>query len=520
MVLTAQLTSEWHAWHDARVADLATRFGALSITAIQWVQPGQSGRWFDLPGEFTFDGTWMHFKVDPGHTVGPTAASLEVTDAPDSSLVSATHTKEDTFSARVSLNTGFNWLLCGDVVVELLNREGYVALRKRDSKAPLLSRFIDVPTFPLDRSWTVQGTFEAFDQPQAHRIGTATPGLDRTETFPGTVTFELGGHQHTLLASGSVSNGLYINFYDYTNGVTTPEWRRLNLGVPDQSGGVILDFNRTIVWPMAFTPYVACPAPVAQNMLPLSVEAGERKPAQTLSESGVNTPVLLVRTGGDIFYEKSLEHLRNLGVDVTIADSTTGELLPPLTGYAGLVVVGYDTPEVTEVNEQVLELLSDATGASVPVVAIGNVATLLSSQEKAEEHPWQASLESTDFSVASLDSEQQVSAGPVYDVTVNDVVARDRLFSRVVRYDEGGTSYIPIREIEPVLRKQQTRKKAEAEGTELTEPSTSATLESQAPGGQDAEGQAQGQAPGLQWSTLATWQDLIERFARLVHSQI
>ena len=178
-------------------------------------------------------------------------------------------------------------------------------------------------------------------------------------------------------------------------------------------------------------------------------------------------------------------------------------------------MVGYDTPEVTEVNEQVLELLSDATGASVPVVAIGNVATLLSSQEKAEEHPWQASLESTDFSVASLDSEQRVSAGPVYDVTVNDVVARDRLFSRVVRYDEGGTSYIPVREIEPVSR-WQTRKKAEAEGTERTEPSTSATLESQAPGGQDAEGQA----PGLQWSTLATWQDLVERFARLVHSQI
>lgn len=516
MVLTAQLASEWHAWHDARAADLATRFGQLSITDIQWVQPGQSGRWFDLPGEFSFDGTWMHFKVDPGHSVGPTAASLEVTDAPSSSLLAARHTAEGTFSARVSLNTGFNWLLSGDVVVELLNREGYVALRKRDSKAPLLSRFIDVPTFPLDKSWTVQGTFEAFDQPQSHRVGTATPGLDRTETFPGTVTFELGGQQHTLLASGSLSSGLYINFYDYTNGTTTPNWRRLDLGVPDQSGGVILDFNRTLVWPMAFTPYVACPAPVPQNLLPLKVEAGERKPAQTLGESGVNTPVLLVRTGGEIFYEKSLELLRHLGVDVTVADSTGGELLPPLTGYAGLVVVGYDTPEVTGVNEQVMELLSDATGASVPVVAIGNVATLLSSQEKVAEHPWQAALESTDFSVARFDSEQQVSAGPVYDVTVNDVVARDRLFSQVVRYDEGGTSYIPVREIEPVLRKQHTRKKAEAKGTGSTEPLTSATLEGQVATNQGAE--HQGSEP--QWSTHATWQDLIERFARLVHSQI
>lgn len=489
----AQLTSEWYAWHDARVVELATPFGMLSITDIQWVQPGQSGRWFDLPGEFSFDGTWMHFRVDPGQTVGPAVAALEVIDAPDSAPVSATHS-DNTFSARVDRNASLNWLISGHVMVELINREGYVALRKRDSKAPLLSRFIDVPTFPLDEEWIVTGTFTPFDEPQTRHTGSATPGLDREETFPGTVTFELGGKTHTLYASGSAENGLYINFFDYTNGTTTPGWRRLGLGVPNRAGDVIVDFNRAIVYPMAFTPYATCPAPVVENQLPLAVEAGERKPAQTLSQTGVNTPVLLVRTGGEVFYEHSVDYLRELGVDVTFADATGDEIVPPLTGYSALVVVGYDTPESGGVSDEVIELVSDATGASVPVVAIGNVATALAKDLRGDSDDWRSSLESTDFSVATVDNEHNVSAGPVYDVAVNDVVARDRLFAQIVRYDEGGTSYIPLREMEHELRQ---------------EPGEAADSASTASASEN-----------IQWSTRTTWQDLIERFARLVHSQI
>jgi uncharacterized protein len=46
---------------------------------------------------------------------------------------------------------------------------------------------------------------------------------------------------------------------------------------PDHS--VVLDFNRTINYPSAFTPYGTCPMPVKNNSLDVRVEAGEKLPA-------------------------------------------------------------------------------------------------------------------------------------------------------------------------------------------------------------------------------------------------
>jgi uncharacterized protein (DUF1684 family) len=40
---------------------------------------------------------------------------------------------------------------------------------------------------------------------------------------------------------------------------------------------VILDFNRSINPPCAFTPYATCPLPPPQNRLTLAVTAGEKK---------------------------------------------------------------------------------------------------------------------------------------------------------------------------------------------------------------------------------------------------
>jgi uncharacterized protein (DUF1684 family) len=40
----------------------------------------------------------------------------------------------------------------------------------------------------------------------------------------------------------------------------------------------VIDFNRTINLPFAFTAYGTCPAPVAGNRLGVPVTAGEKKP--------------------------------------------------------------------------------------------------------------------------------------------------------------------------------------------------------------------------------------------------
>ena len=41
-------------------------------------------------------------------------------------------------------------------------------------------------------------------------------------------------------------------------------------------GVSVLDFNRAINPPCAFTPYATCPLPPADNVLPVRIEAGEK----------------------------------------------------------------------------------------------------------------------------------------------------------------------------------------------------------------------------------------------------
>ena len=45
----------------------------------------------------------------------------------------------------------------------------------------------------------------------------------------------------------------------------------------ERDGSVLIDFNRTINLPFAFTAYGTCPAPVPGNRLGLPVTAGEKK---------------------------------------------------------------------------------------------------------------------------------------------------------------------------------------------------------------------------------------------------
>ena len=51
----------------------------------------------------------------------------------------------------------------------------------------------------------------------------------------------------------------------------------MTTGIVERDQSVLIDFNRTINLPFAFTPYGTCPAPVAGNRLGLPVTAGEKK---------------------------------------------------------------------------------------------------------------------------------------------------------------------------------------------------------------------------------------------------
>lgn len=463
-----QYAAEWQEWHDARLADLAKPFGWLSVTGLIWLDEAVPAAWEDTPGSFVLDGEWVHFDLAPQASAGPATAALDLLSHPRTDA-EVRVVPGERLSARVGRDGSLSWIVADHQLFELLDRDGRAAIRRRDSKAPLLSRFVDVPTYEVDRRWAVGAQFERFDPPRAARIATAAPGLEMDEELTGEIRFELAGAPYRLLASGSPEAGLSVTFHDYTNGEGTEAWRRLSVGVPDAQGRVVLDFNRAVNYPMAFTPYATCPAPVAENFLPLEVTAGERRPTQTLSEGGVNTPLLLIDTGGDAQLEPFVAEWAGLGLDVTRADWHAGAPLPPLAGFEAVVVLGFDPERLAQAAPEraaaLLECLSDAIGAGLPVVAAGTATRVLVSAVA---------------EVAGSDAPSMV-AGQVptsaVSLAVSADVAEDALFRSLIGAPgEDGVGFIAVDEL------------VEAAPDE----SRSAAL-------------------------LRTWLELAERFARLVH---
>ena len=166
------------------------------------------------------------------------------------------------------------------VVVELAMRGGRYAIRTRDSSSPIFTDFDGVPTYPYNADWEVMGRFEPYHAPVDVPIGTANPLVDGVHRSVGEVVFRLPGspHEFRLQAEEEKLGALTVTFHDETNGDTTDDWRKLSLPRPRPDGSVVLDFNRAINYPSAFTPYGTCPMPVRNNSLDIRVEAGEKQP--------------------------------------------------------------------------------------------------------------------------------------------------------------------------------------------------------------------------------------------------
>jgi uncharacterized protein (DUF1684 family) len=271
---TAAQLERWQRFRTNRDKALAARHGWLTLTSFQWLDTQPSG--VELaPGLWSTDGT----------TAVLTAAAQE-----GLTLVETGEAVDGTITATLADEESLMWVQFGgadgqQVVVELAMRAGRYAVRTRDSSSPVLTEFDGVPTFDYNPDLVIQAEFQAYPEPVAIPIGTANPLVDGMHYSVGEVVFRLPGipHEFRLHAEEEKLGALTITFHDETNGDTTDEWRKVSTARPrvDASGKatVILDFNRAINYPSAFTPYGTCPMPVKNNSLDARIEAGEKQPA-------------------------------------------------------------------------------------------------------------------------------------------------------------------------------------------------------------------------------------------------
>ncbi len=267
--------AEINRFRSEREARLTAEDGWLSLVGLHWLTPGVN----------RFGSAPANDVVLEGDPVPPYAGILEVGEGGTITLRTTTASGitlggEPVAERRLATDASGtpDVLALGTLRFHVIDRSGRLGLRVKDLASTARRRFTGIEYFPTDTAYRVEGRFERYTSARTVAVASAQ-GPDQEMLVPGVVRFSLRGTELSLepYVSSPDDDSLFFVFRDATSGSTTyGAGRFLTANAPaDGSGAVVLDFNRAINPPCAFTPYATCPIASAANTLSVAVEAGE-----------------------------------------------------------------------------------------------------------------------------------------------------------------------------------------------------------------------------------------------------
>jgi uncharacterized protein len=260
--------AEWAEWHAAHERHRADPHGFLAVTQLHWLGE-EPERLADVPGTWSVASDVVTVVLEAGESLRRDGRELN-TGAPET----GTTLRFGPIAERSGIN-----LAAGDIAVELAKRGGEYIVRPRDPRSPLLNEYRGTPAYEPDATYAVTGRYVAFAEPRTTTVGAAVEGIQHVYEAPGEIRFSLGGQELSLTAfNGHAPGTLSVLFTDATSGKTTYAANRSLTVVPGEDGSVLLDFNRAVNLPCAYTDLATCPLPPAENRLPVAIEAGEKIP--------------------------------------------------------------------------------------------------------------------------------------------------------------------------------------------------------------------------------------------------
>ena len=167
-------------------------------------------------------------------------------------------------------------VVVGTVSFFVVERGGRLALRVKDSAAPLRTSFPGIEHHAYDPALRIEARWVEFSPPRQVPV-TSVLGHVSPEPVPGKAVFEHAGRTWELLPfDEGRENPLFFVFADATTGRSTYGGGRFLYAAWPVNGRVTLDFNLAENPPCAFTPHSTCPLPSKENKLPFAIEAGEK----------------------------------------------------------------------------------------------------------------------------------------------------------------------------------------------------------------------------------------------------
>lgn len=173
------------------------------------------------------------------------------------------------------LRANVDVITLGQIKFFVIKRGDEYFIRVRDNNSKIRREFTGLKWFPVDPSWNIAAKFTPYDKPHTLLFDSQN-GVKQPMQSPGFVTFKREGKEYRLEPVWE-DRELFFIFRDATSNKSTYGAARFLYAAPAKDGSVILDFNKAINPPCAFTAYATCPLPPPQNRLTLAVTAGEKK---------------------------------------------------------------------------------------------------------------------------------------------------------------------------------------------------------------------------------------------------
>jgi uncharacterized protein (DUF1684 family) len=249
--------SQIEKWHARRVSSLKNDYGWLTIVALEWLKEGTNV----IPNIGTI-------------TLQKGKASVQLSGGLAGVIGG------QPFSSRYvrteAGSKGPDRIKLGDRSFTIIKRRERFGVRVWDTQAEARARFAGIDRYPVSEKWKLAVPWEEYKKPKGTRLASVVQGQLEDYTIPGAAIVNIGGevsHLEPILEEGSQE--LCFAFTDGTTGEETYSKGRYLYAAPAEHGIVILDFNKAVNPPSAFTPFATNPLPPKSNHLDVRIEAGE-----------------------------------------------------------------------------------------------------------------------------------------------------------------------------------------------------------------------------------------------------
>ena len=263
-------TAETEKWRSGRLARLTAPDGWLSLVGLHWLKQGTNTVGSAADNDIVLVNAPAHLGTITWTSDGRVSVELQ----PDSNAL--IDGKAELAAVLIDDSDDKPSVISyGTTRVNLISRADRKGLRVKDSPAGARTGFLGLDYFPIDPAWRIEAKWVPFDPPHEIRIASII-GTAENEKSPGKAVFDRDGKTFELIPVQESPDSLFFIFSDETSGKETYGAARFLYSDLPKDGKVVLDFNRAVNPPCAFTPFATCPLPPKENRLTVRVTAGEK----------------------------------------------------------------------------------------------------------------------------------------------------------------------------------------------------------------------------------------------------